>query len=226
MEENLDNNFEKDAPVILTDKEKNEILMGIDPKLLQQSVYNKKRRNYTKRTKSEGALQYDQNSAVTDSSVDNTSTKKAQNSETVNIQNHLTAALAVVDNLHPGTLSRSPSLRRISVKPDEPTIRSFMKKKISEPAAPKLVFTFTNEDETDMGGTDEDSPLGLRKNYSNPTFSPYQSLGIDHLLDNSDTVSVRSFQNQSLGVQHLIDKMERIELFPFTLIGSTELVVV
>ena len=210
------NTFENESPIQLTEQEKEDILLGIDTKLLEQTVIQKKRRSFAKRAKSEGALQYDNHSASTDSSAENTNSKIAQPTETINIQNQLTAALAIAENLHPGKLSRSPSLRRISVKPEEPTKRKFLKKKISEPVTPKLVFTFTNEDDQDMLGTsDDESTLEIRKNYSDPTLnqgiSPslaYQSLGIDHLLDKSDTVSVRSFQNETLGVQHLLDKME------------------
>ena len=205
--------MEEKDPIILvnslTDQEKKDILLGMDPKLLQQTVNQKKKGMLKKRAKSEGALQYDSQKAIMEGVVETTDLQTGS-IETAQIQNQLNTALAVVDNLHPGTLRRSPSLRRISIKPEEPKKRTFMKRKQSEPVTPKLVFTFTNEEDQEVVGTtddDEDSTLGRIKNYSFPNQTS-ASLGLDHLLDNSDTISVRSFQNETLNVQRHLDKME------------------
>ena len=204
---------EKDPNIVvnsLTDQEKKDILLGMDPKMLQQAVNQKKKGMLKKRAKSEGALHYDSQNAITEG-IGEITDLQAGSIETAQIQNHLNTALAVVDNLHPGTLSRSPSLRRISIKPEEPKKRTFMKRKHSEPVTPKLVFTFTNEEDQEVVGTtddDEDSTLGRKKNYSFPNQTS-ASLGLDHLLDNSDTISVRSFQNETLNVQRHLDKWKR-----------------
>ena len=217
MEESRSNGL--DIPARLTDEEKRDILLGMDPTLLENSLNQLKDNSPKKRTKSEGALQYDSQGRIPRHVEENLDPQHIP-IESVNIQNQLNTALAVVDNLHPGTLSRSPSLRRISLKPEQQTKKSFMKRRPSE--TPKLVFTFSNEDDEEVVGTTDDdddgeSTLEMKKNYSAPAlnskgiFNPYQtksSLGLDHLLDNSDTISVRSFQNETLNIQQQLDKME------------------
>ena len=60
---------EKDPNILvnsLTDQEKKDILLGMDPKLLQQTVNQKKKGMLKKRAKSEGALHYDSQNAITE----------------------------------------------------------------------------------------------------------------------------------------------------------------
>ena len=118
------------------------------------------------------------------------------------MQNQLTKAWEIVEHLNPGSFSSSPSLRRISLRQENTTKTSFMRKKHSEPVIPKFVFTFSPKDnDKDDGMTSdgtESNTLEMRRNISVPTlassshtFKTRSTLSLDHLLNNPGTIQLK-----------------------------------